>query len=325
MRPGSRIKAGVITGVSIGHRILEGGVEYLTVRRAPHHQNRNLRAVARHDSRERARDDPHGQIAGDAAHGEARYEADDRRTHPEPGEQAGGAGRADDRDHGNRRRRRRDARDRAGDRARRPDDAGQEHRRRPRALARAGDGCSIATATAVPAMSTARTTTAFPVISVRPNVPLGTAFVRAACAKLVCNGNVRDAAEYAQPLGRFDAGSRAVAQGRGRARHDDRCDLGGRSSIRTSPTTFSSCCGRRRSSARFPACATCRSTRRCRADRRRHVRVGRGGEAEAGHQAGVQRRRRWASTKVGRDHRADRRSWSSSRIPSAEDAGPRAT
>jgi HK97 family phage major capsid protein/HK97 family phage prohead protease len=37
-----------------------------------------------------------------------------------------------------------------------------------------------------------------PVISVRPNVPLGTAFIRAACAKLVCNGNLHEAAEYAK-------------------------------------------------------------------------------------------------------------------------------
>jgi HK97 family phage major capsid protein/HK97 family phage prohead protease len=38
----------------------------------------------------------------------------------------------------------------------------------------------------------------YPVISVKANVPLGTAFVRAACAQLVCKGNVRDAAEYAE-------------------------------------------------------------------------------------------------------------------------------
>ena len=38
----------------------------------------------------------------------------------------------------------------------------------------------------------------YPSISVKPNVPLGTAFVRAACAQLVCKGNVRDAIEYAE-------------------------------------------------------------------------------------------------------------------------------
>jgi HK97 family phage major capsid protein len=37
-----------------------------------------------------------------------------------------------------------------------------------------------------------------PVISVKSNVPIGTAFVRLACAKLVCNGNLHEAAEYAQ-------------------------------------------------------------------------------------------------------------------------------
>ena len=38
-------------------------------------------------------------------------------------------------------------------------------------------------------------------ISVKANVPLGTAFVRAACAQLVCKGNVREAAEYAESGG----------------------------------------------------------------------------------------------------------------------------
>jgi len=41
-----------------------------------------------------------------------------------------------------------------------------------------------------------------PVVSVKANVPPGTAFVRAACAKLVCNGNLHEAAEYAK---RWDA------------------------------------------------------------------------------------------------------------------------
>jgi HK97 family phage major capsid protein/HK97 family phage prohead protease len=54
----------------------------------------------------------------------------------------------------------------------------------------------ITSATAVPPVATLRSQT-LPQITVRSNVPPGTAFVRAACAKLVCNGNVRDAAEYA--------------------------------------------------------------------------------------------------------------------------------
>jgi len=37
-----------------------------------------------------------------------------------------------------------------------------------------------------------------PVVSIKSNVPPGTAFVRAACAKLVCNGNLHEAAEYAK-------------------------------------------------------------------------------------------------------------------------------
>jgi HK97 family phage major capsid protein/HK97 family phage prohead protease len=47
-----------------------------------------------------------------------------------------------------------------------------------------------------------------PVITIRPNVPLGTAFVRAACAKLVCNGNLHEAAEYAK---RWDSSTPEVA------------------------------------------------------------------------------------------------------------------
>jgi HK97 family phage major capsid protein len=43
-----------------------------------------------------------------------------------------------------------------------------------------------------------QTKTANPVISVRPNVPLGTQFVRLACAQLVCKGNMSEAAEYAK-------------------------------------------------------------------------------------------------------------------------------
>ena len=53
-------------------------------------------------------------------------------------------------------------------------------------------------AAAVPVPPAAPVRPAYPVISVKPNVPLGTAFVRAACAQLVCKGNIRDAVEYAQ-------------------------------------------------------------------------------------------------------------------------------
>jgi HK97 family phage prohead protease/HK97 family phage major capsid protein len=47
-----------------------------------------------------------------------------------------------------------------------------------------------------------------PVITIKSNVPLGTAFVRAACAKLVCNGNLHEAAEYAK---RWDSSTPEVA------------------------------------------------------------------------------------------------------------------
>ena len=55
----------------------------------------------------------------------------------------------------------------------------------------------IGSAVAVPAAPAPRPA-GFPVISVKANVPLGTAFVRAACAQLVCKGNIRDAVHYAE-------------------------------------------------------------------------------------------------------------------------------
>ena len=55
----------------------------------------------------------------------------------------------------------------------------------------------VTTATPVPAVPAIRTST-FPVVSVKANVPIGTQFVRAAMAKLVCNGNMHEAAQYAQ-------------------------------------------------------------------------------------------------------------------------------
>jgi HK97 family phage major capsid protein/HK97 family phage prohead protease len=61
--------------------------------------------------------------------------------------------------------------------------------------ARAMETLNIAQAKAVATVPAAK---AVPVITVKPNVPPGTAFVRMACAKLVCNGNVFEAAEYAK-------------------------------------------------------------------------------------------------------------------------------
>jgi HK97 family phage major capsid protein/HK97 family phage prohead protease len=54
----------------------------------------------------------------------------------------------------------------------------------------------ITSAVPVPAIPAPRPT--YQSISVKANVPLGTAFVRAACAQLVCKGNIRDAVHYAE-------------------------------------------------------------------------------------------------------------------------------
>jgi len=54
----------------------------------------------------------------------------------------------------------------------------------------------ITAAVPVPPAPVAKVT--YPSVSVKANVPLGTAFVRAACAQLVCKGNIRDAVEYAK-------------------------------------------------------------------------------------------------------------------------------
>ena len=64
----------------------------------------------------------------------------------------------------------------------------------------------IPTATAVPTAPASRP--GLPVISVRPNVPPGTAFVRAACAKLICGGDADRAAVYAK---RWDDSTPEVA------------------------------------------------------------------------------------------------------------------
>jgi HK97 family phage major capsid protein len=53
---------------------------------------------------------------------------------------------------------------------------------------------NVQRATPVPAAPSPRPA----VVQIRANVPKGIAFVRAACAKLVCNGNIYEAAQYAQ-------------------------------------------------------------------------------------------------------------------------------
>jgi len=58
-------------------------------------------------------------------------------------------------------------------------------------------------AQATPVLAPARA-----VVQIKPNVPKGTAFVRLACAKLVCKGNVYEAAEYAK---RWDDSTPEVA------------------------------------------------------------------------------------------------------------------
>ena len=58
---------------------------------------------------------------------------------------------------------------------------------------------NITTATPVPATPAIRTVTAYPSISVKSQLPLGTAFVRASCARLLeRTGVVRDAISYAE-------------------------------------------------------------------------------------------------------------------------------
>jgi len=66
----------------------------------------------------------------------------------------------------------------------------------------------IAAAVPVPAAPVLRTNTYLPRVTVRPNVPIGTAFVRQACALLVCHGNKHEAAEYAK---RWDDSTPEVA------------------------------------------------------------------------------------------------------------------
>jgi HK97 family phage major capsid protein/HK97 family phage prohead protease len=67
---------------------------------------------------------------------------------------------------------------------------------------------SIATATPVIASSAPSVVKGYSRVSVKPNVALGTAFIRMACAKLVCNGNLYEAAEYAK---RWDDSTPEVA------------------------------------------------------------------------------------------------------------------
>jgi len=95
-----------------------------------------------------------------------------------------------------------------------------------------------------------------PVISVKSNVPIGTAFVRLACAKLVCNGNLHEAAEYAK---RWDDSTPEVALALKAAiapgtSTDATC--------RTSRTNLLSSCGRRRSSEKFQGSAWSHSIRK---------------------------------------------------------------
>ncbi|RPH52598.1 MAG: phage major capsid protein [Planctomycetota bacterium] len=65
---------------------------------------------------------------------------------------------------------------------------------------------AIATAAAVP--GTPSGVKVYAPVSVRPNVPLGTAFIRKACALMVCQGNKHEAAEYAK---RWDDSTPEVA------------------------------------------------------------------------------------------------------------------
>ena len=67
-------------------------------------------------------------------------------------------------------------------------------------LVRARELERLTAASATRIIGDGRTATATytPVVTIKSNLPKGTAFVRAACAKLVCNGNIYEAAEYAK-------------------------------------------------------------------------------------------------------------------------------
>lgn len=69
-------------------------------------------------------------------------------------------------------------------------------------LVRARELERLQAATATPITPGSLARARVPVVSVKSLVPPGTAFVRVACAKLVCNGNLHEAAEYAK---RWDA------------------------------------------------------------------------------------------------------------------------
>ena len=65
------IKAGIIRGVSVGYRILKDGAALAQGGPVAPEENRNYRALARHDSGQRRGDDPHDQVARRAAPGRA--------------------------------------------------------------------------------------------------------------------------------------------------------------------------------------------------------------------------------------------------------------
>ena len=141
----------------------------------------------------------------------------------------------------------------------------------------------------------------------RPNVPQGHRVrARWPARSWSATATCYEAAEYAEAVGRFDAGSRALtSRPPSRPARPPMRPGRRRWSTRTSRATSSSCCGRRRSSARFPACARCRSTPRSRRRPPAGRTGGSGSQAEAGHQAGVQLET--AGRHQGRrDHRADR-------------------
>ena len=138
--------------------------------------------------------------------------------------------------------------------------------------------------------------TTLPRITVKPNVPIGTAFVRAACALMKCQGNKFEAAEYAK---RWDDSTpevglylkAAVAAGTvtdatwaaplvNQNIADDFLAL-------LRPATI---LGKIPGLRNVPF-----NTQDPGPDGGRDLRLGGRGQAEAGHQAGLQRPRRWGS------------------------------
>ena len=227
-----------------------------------------------------------------------------RGTHSEPRKQAGGARGTDDGDHGSGGRRGQDAR--RAEQAEEHDGLAVQVKSIDADLGRWREHEKLQITAAVPVPAAPAPQVTYPSVSVKANVPLGTAFVRAACAQLVCKGNVRDAIDYAEK--RWDDSTPEVAL------YLKAAVAPGTTTDATwaQPLVNQNICERVHRAAAAgddsrqdpgPAASPVQHQSPD-ADRRRHVRVGGRGEAQAGDQAGLQfhvTRR----LEGGRDHRPD--------------------